>query len=83
MVMERLSRTVRDRLLFLGRLRAATAASRATAILMISLPPAVLAFFTFREPDYLSNLLSSAWAETPRWPRSRWKSSAASGCCGF
>lgn len=61
MVMERLSRTVRDRLLFLGRLRAATAASRATAILMILLPLGVLAFFSFREPDYLTNLLSSAW----------------------
>lgn len=60
-VLERLSRTVRDRLLFLGRLRAATAASRATAILMIAVPPAVLAFFTFREPDYLQHLLSSAW----------------------
>lgn len=61
MVMERLSRTVRDRLLFLGRLRAATAASRATAILMVLLPLAVLAFFSFREPDYLSHLLSSSW----------------------
>lgn len=61
MVMERLSRTVRDRLLFLGRLRAATAASRATAILMILLPVAVLAFFSFREPEYLTNLLSSDW----------------------
>jgi len=60
-VLERLSRTVRDRLLFLGRLRAATAASRATATLMILLPPAVLAFFTFREPDYLQHLFSSSW----------------------
>lgn len=60
-VLERLSRTVRDRLLFLGRLRAATAASRATAILMILLPPAVLAFFSFREPDYLQHLFSSSW----------------------
>ena len=60
-VLERLSRTVRDRLLFLGRLRAATAASRATAVLMIVLPPAVLAFFSFREPDYLQHLLSSPW----------------------
>lgn len=61
MVLERLSRTVRDRILFLGRLRAATAASRATAMLMILLPPAVLAFFSFREPDYLQHLLSSSW----------------------
>lgn len=60
-VLERLSRTVRDRLLFMGRLRAATAASRATAILMIVLPPAVLAFFVYRKPTYLDELLSSAW----------------------
>ena len=60
-VLERLSRTVRDRLLFLGRLRAATAASRATAILMIVLPPAVLAFFVYRKPTYLDELLSSSW----------------------
>ena len=60
-VLERLSRTVRDRLSFLGRLRAATAASRATAILMIVLPPAVLAFFVARKPTYLTELLSSPW----------------------
>ena len=60
-VLERLSRTVRDRLLFQGRLRAATAASRATAILMIVLPPAVLAFFVFRKPTYLTELFASAW----------------------
>ena len=60
-VLERLSRTVRDRLLFQGRLRAATAASRATAILMIVIPPAVLAFFVFRKPTYLTELMSSSW----------------------
>ena len=60
-VLERLSRTVRDRLLFQGRLRAATAASRATAILMIVLPPSVLAFFVFRKPTYLTELMSSSW----------------------
>jgi len=60
-VLTRLSRTVRDRLLFLGRLRAATAASRATAILMIVLPPAILAFFTVRDPQYFQNLMASTW----------------------
>ena len=60
-VLERLSRTVRDRLAFLGRMRAATAASRATAILMIVLPPGVLAFFILRKPNYLHELLSSPW----------------------
>jgi tight adherence protein B len=60
-VLERLANTMRDRLLFLGRLRAATAASRATAALMISLPPAILTFFLLREPDYLTELLASSW----------------------
>ena len=60
-VLERLSRTVRDRLLFQGRLRASTAASRATAILMLVLPPAVLTFFVVRKPTYLTELLSSSW----------------------
>ena len=60
-VLERLSRTVRDRLLYQGRLRAATAASRATAILMIVLPPSVLTFFVFRKPTYLTELMASSW----------------------
>src|SRR4029077_15151299 len=60
-VLERLSRTVRDRLSFLGRLRAATAASRATAILMIVLPPAVLVIFVARKPTYFQELMASPW----------------------
>ncbi|MCA9079518.1 MAG: type II secretion system F family protein [Planctomycetaceae bacterium] len=60
-VLERLAITMRDRLQFQGRLRAATAASRATAILMILLPPAILAFFVFRDPNYLSQLMASNW----------------------
>ncbi|GIX03187.1 MAG: hypothetical protein KatS3mg113_0193 [Planctomycetaceae bacterium] len=58
-VLNRLSQTVRDRIMFLGRLQAATAASRATALLMIVLPPAVLVFFTLRDPNYLGRLLAS------------------------
>lgn len=60
-VLERLSRTVRDRQEFHGRLRAQTAASRATALLMVVLPPCILAFFMFRDPSYLPNLLESPW----------------------
>lgn len=60
-VLERLSQTLRDRLQFQGRLRAATAASRATAVLMIVLPPAILTFFVFRDADYLNNLFNSLW----------------------
>lgn len=60
-VLERLSRTLRDRLQFLGRLRAATAASRATAILMIAIPPLILVFFIYRDPNYFSTLMNSSW----------------------
>ncbi|MCG6156795.1 type II secretion system F family protein [Rubinisphaera margarita] len=60
-VLERLAKTLRDRSMFLGRLRAITAGSRATAVLMILLPPAILAFFIFRDPTYLSRLMASNW----------------------
>ncbi len=60
-VLERLARTIRDRIQFQGRLKAATAASRATAILMVAVPPAVLIFFTFRDPGYLTELMNSEW----------------------
>lgn len=62
-VLERLSRTIRDRTQFLGRLNAATAASRATALLMIILPPSILAFFIFRDPEYFSNLMRTTWGQ--------------------
>ena len=61
LVLERLSETIRDRLLFLGRLRAATTSSRATAILMITLPLAIFAFLTVRDPDYFQKLFASTW----------------------
>lgn len=60
-VLERLARTIRDRIQFQGRLKAATAASRATAILMVAVPPAVLVFFSFRDPGYLTELMNSEW----------------------
>lgn len=60
-VLERLSHTIRERIQYLGRLRAATAASRATAVLMIALPPAILGFFMLRDPEYLSKLMSATW----------------------
>lgn len=61
-VLQRLSSTIRDRIQFQGRLAAATSASRAVALLMITLPPAILAFFIFRDPAYLQNLIASSWA---------------------
>jgi tight adherence protein B len=32
------------------------------AILMVALPPLILAFFIFRDPAYLQNLMDSTWA---------------------
>lgn len=63
-VMDRLSRTIRDRIMFLARLRAATAASRAASILMIGLPPAIVAFFVWRDPNYFRDLFNSPWGRT-------------------
>lgn len=63
-VLERLAQTIRDRLLFLGRLRAATIGSRWTAILMISLPPLIITFFILRDANYLNQLLSTYWGRT-------------------
>ncbi|MFM9966405.1 MAG: type II secretion system F family protein [Planctomycetaceae bacterium] len=61
MVLERLAQTVRDRLLFLGRLRAVTIGSRWTAVLMIALPPIIITFFMLRDANYLNQLLSTFW----------------------
>lgn len=60
-VLERLSQTLRDRLQFQGRLKAATASSRASFVLLVALPPAILAFFAFRDPNYLNTLFASTW----------------------
>lgn len=60
-VLDRLAQTLRQRMQFQGRLRAATAASRATATLMIVLPLGIVGIFSFRDPEYLSQLMTSPW----------------------
>lgn len=60
-VLERLSRTLRERAQYLGRLKAATAASKATALLMLVLPIGIVSFFTWRDPNYFADLLNSPW----------------------
>ncbi|HID21792.1 MAG TPA: pilus assembly protein TadB, partial [Planctomycetaceae bacterium] len=62
-VLERLAQTIRDRLLYLGRLRTATIGSRATATLMLLLPIGIVAFFVFRDPNYLTELLATPWGK--------------------
>jgi tight adherence protein B len=58
-VLERLSQTIRDRLLFFGRLRAATVGARWTAILMLALVPFIVIFFSIGDPDYFSRVMAS------------------------
>jgi tight adherence protein B len=60
-VLDRLARTIRDRIGFLGRLKAQTIASRATAVLMLVLPPFILGFFGFRDPEYFDKLTLNDW----------------------
>ncbi|MBI3863634.1 MAG: type II secretion system F family protein [Planctomycetia bacterium] len=60
-VLERLSRTIRGRISYLARLRASTAASRATTILMLVIPPLVLGFFVLRDPTYFTRLMAVKW----------------------
>lgn len=61
-VLERLQQTIRDRITFLGRLRTATSASRATAIMMLLLPPLIFLFLIlFHDSDYFHKLMQSTW----------------------
>ena len=60
-VLDRLAHTLRARIQYLGRLAAATAASRATAILMIVLPPMILLFFMLRDANYFQELMSTPY----------------------
>jgi len=60
-VLDRLAGTIRERIGFLRRLKAQTIASRGTAVLMLVLPPIILGFFLFRDPDYFEKLTSSDW----------------------
>lgn len=59
-VLERLSQTIRDRLLFFGRLRAATVGARWTAIMMLALVPFIVVFFSLGDPEYFPRVIASS-----------------------
>ncbi|MBI1312047.1 pilus assembly protein TadB [bacterium] len=59
-VLERLSQTIRDRLLFFGRLRAATVGARWTAIMMLALVPFIVVFFSLGDPEYFPKIMASS-----------------------
>ncbi len=59
-VLERLSQTIRDRLLFFGRLRAATVGARWTAIMMLALVPFIVVFFSLGDPEYFPKVMASS-----------------------
>ncbi|MEY2727268.1 MAG: hypothetical protein RLZZ458_3135 [Planctomycetota bacterium] len=66
-VLERLSTSVRDRLHFASRQRAATIASRLGAMMMVVVAFGVVGFYTFRDPNYLQSLFSSYWGRLSFW----------------
>lgn len=66
-VLERLAAAMRDRMHFINRMRAATIASRLGAILMLVIPPLIIGFYVFRDPEYLNNLMSSFWGRLTFW----------------
>ena len=67
LVLERLASSMRDRLHFVGRMRAATVASRWGAALMLVLPPAIIAFYLVRDPQYFTDMMSSFWGRLTFW----------------
>jgi tight adherence protein B len=67
LVLERLAASVRDRLHFVNRMRAATIASRLGAIMMLTIPPLMIGFYIFQDPQYLANLMSSFWGRLTFW----------------
>lgn len=66
-VLERLAAAMRDRMHFINRMRAATIASRLGAILMLVIPPLIIGFYVFRDPQYLTSLMSSFWGRLTFW----------------
>lgn len=66
-VLERLSTSVRDRLHFSSRQRAATIASRLGAFMMVMVSVGVVIFYSVRDPNYLDALFSSYWGRLSFW----------------
>lgn len=66
-VLERLATSVRDRLHFVSRQRAATIASRLGAMMMVVVAFGIVGFYTFRDPNYLQSLFSSYWGRLSFW----------------
>lgn len=66
-VLDRLAASIRDRLHFVNRMRAATIASRLGAVLMIVVPPLVILFHSLRQPGYLDALSTSFWFRLAFW----------------
>ena len=58
-VLERLASVVRDRLSYRRQLRVATAAGKASAILVALVGPMVFLFFFFFRPEYVNTMLAS------------------------
>jgi tight adherence protein B len=57
-ILENLSRVIRERFKIMGDLRVRTAQGRLTAVILIALPPALLAFMAFSNAEYVNVLFT-------------------------
>jgi len=60
LLLDRLAPVIRERLGCIEKLQAATVASRWGAVMMLAVPPLAISVFLFRDPEYLSRLVSSS-----------------------
>jgi tight adherence protein B len=60
-ILENLAQVIRERFKILGEVRVRTAQGRLTALILISVPPSLLAFLASTNPDYVRVLWTDPW----------------------
>jgi tight adherence protein B len=60
-ILNNLAHVIRERFKIMGELRVRTAQGRLTAIILIGMPPGLLVFMKFANPDYVNLLFSDPW----------------------
>lgn len=60
-ILENLAQVIRERFKILGEVRVRTAQGRLTALILISVPPSLLAFLSTTNPDYVRVLWTDPW----------------------
>jgi tight adherence protein B len=60
-ILNNLAHVIRERFKIMGELRVRTAQGRLTAIILIGMPPGLLVFMKFANPDYVNLLFRDPW----------------------